>query len=121
MDRKEIINALEAIRKVCTGKCEECQLGTKDGICKLKETNPDEWTPKNMGFSCKDCKYKASGYCERCGVLANPDIITIVRYKTIDGIPSREPYEMDVKLTNGNTVTYRRTGTKGEGQNNEQS
>ena len=31
MDRKEIINALEAIRKVCTGKCEECQLGTKDG------------------------------------------------------------------------------------------
>lgn len=119
MDRKEIINALEAIRKVCTGKCEECQLGTKDGICKLKETNPDEWTPKNMGFSCRDCKHKASGYCERCGVLVHPDVIIGVCYEEIDGIPSQEPYEIVVRLTNGNTVTYRRTETKGEGQNNE--
>lgn len=108
MDRIEIINALEAIRKVCTGKCEECQLGTKDGMCKLKETNPDEWTPKNMGFSCKDCKYKGSGYCERCGVLSRPDVITGVCYKDVDGIVDQEPYEIVVRLTNGNTVTYRR-------------
>lgn len=60
MDRKEMINALETIKKACTGKCEECQFGIKEGICKLKETNPNEWTPKAMGFSCKDCEYKAN-------------------------------------------------------------
>lgn len=48
MDRKEMMNALETIRKACTGRCEECQLGIKEGIYKLKETNPDEWTPKIM-------------------------------------------------------------------------
>ena len=119
MDRKEMMNALETIRKACTGRCEECKFGTIEGMCKLKETNPDEWTPEAMGFRRRDCEYKASEYCERCGVLDNPDIITVVRYKTIDGIPSREPYEMDIKLTSGNTVTYRRTETKGEGQNDE--
>ncbi len=119
MDRKEMINALETIRKACTGRCEECQLGTKDGICKLKETNPDEWTPKAMGFSCRDCEYKETGYCERCGVLVHPDVIMRVRYREIDGILSQEPYEMVVRLTNGNTATYRRVKTKGEGQNNE--
>lgn len=108
MDRKEMINALETIRKACTGRCEECKFGTIEGACKLKETNPDEWTPEAIGFRCRDCEYKTSEYCERCGVLANPDVITVVRYKTIDGIPSKEPYEMDVRLTNGNTVTYQR-------------
>lgn len=115
MDRKEMINALETIRKACTGRCEKCQLGTKDGICKLKETNPDEWTPKTMGFSCRGCEYKASGYCERCGVLSHPDVIIGVRYKDVDGIIGQEPYEIVVRLTNGNTVTYRRAGTKREG------
>lgn len=60
MDRKEMINALETIKKACTGRYEECQFGIKEGICKLKETNPNEWTPKAMGFSCKDCEYKAN-------------------------------------------------------------
>lgn len=108
MDRKEMINALETIRKACTGRCKECKFGTIEGMCKLKETNPDEWTSETMGFRCRDCEYKASEYCERCANVANPDVITVVRYKTIDGIPSKEPYEMDVRLTNGNTVTYQR-------------
>lgn len=60
MDRKEMMNALETIKKACTGRREECQFGIKEGICKLKETNPNEWTPKAMGFSCKDCEYKAN-------------------------------------------------------------
>lgn len=108
MDRKEMINALETIRKACTGRCGECQLGIKEGICKLKEINPNEWTPKIMGFSCKDCEYKASECCERCDVLAHPDVIIGIRYRAIDGIPSQEPCEIVVRLTNGNTVTYRR-------------
>lgn len=108
MDRIEIINALEAIRKTCTGKCEECKFGTKDGICKLNEINPDEWTLKNMGFSCRGCECKGTGYCERCGVLSHPDVITGVCYKDVDGIVGQEPYEIAVRLTNGNTVTYRR-------------
>lgn len=108
MDRKEMMNALETIRKACTGRCEECKFGTIEGMCKLKETNPDEWTPEAMGFRCRDCEYKASEYCERCGVLVRPDVIVGVGHKTIDGIPSREPYEIVVRLTNGNTVTYQR-------------
>lgn len=108
MDRKEIINALETIKKACTGRCEECKFGTIEGMCKLKETNPDEWTPENMGFRCRDCKYKASECCEKCGVLARPDVIIGVRYRAIDGMPSQEPYEIIVRLTNGNTVMYRR-------------
>lgn len=108
MNRKEIMNALETIRKACTGRCEECSFGTIEGVCKLKETNPDEWTPEAMGFRCRDCEYKASEYCERCGVLVRPDVIVGVGHKTIDGILSREPYEIVVRLTNGNTVTYRR-------------
>lgn len=108
MDRKEMMNALETIRKACTGRCEECQLGTIEGMCKLKETNPDEWTPENMGFGCRDCKYKASEYCERCGAFVRPDVIVGVGHKTIEGILSREPYEIAVRLTNGNTVMYRR-------------
>lgn len=108
MDRKEMMNALETIRKACTGRCEECKFGTTEGACKLKETNPDEWTPEAMGFRCRDCEYKASEYCERCGVLARPDVIVGGGHKTIDGIPSKEPYEIVVRLTNGNTVTYQR-------------
>lgn len=108
MDRKEMMNALETIRKACTGRCEECKLGTTEGACKLKETNPDEWTPETMGFRCRDCEYKASECCERCGVLARPDVIMGVRYRAIDGMPSQEPYEVVVRLTNGNTVMYRR-------------
>jgi hypothetical protein len=108
MDRKEIMNALERIRKACTGRCEECKFGTIEEMCKLKETNPDEWTPEAMGFRCRDCEYKASECCERCGVLARPDVIMGVRYRAIDGIPSQEPYEVVVRLTNGNTVMYRR-------------
>lgn len=108
MDRKEMMNALETIRKACTGRCEECKFGTTEGACKLKETNPDEWTPETMGFRCRDCEYKASECCERCGVLARPDVIMGVRYRAIDGIPSQEPYEVVVRLTNGNTVMYRR-------------
>jgi hypothetical protein len=54
MDRKEMMNALETIRKACTGRCEECKFGTNDGI------------------------------------------------------PSQEPYEIVVRLTNGNTATYQR-------------
>ena len=108
MDRKEIMNALETIRKACTGRCEECKFGTIEGMCKLKETNPDEWTPEAMGFRCRDCEYKASKHCERCGDLVRPDVIVGVGHKTIDGIPSREPYEIVVRLTNGNTVTYQR-------------
>lgn len=108
MDRKEMMNALETIRKACTGRCEECKLGTTEGACKLKETNPDEWTPEAMGFRCRDCEYKASECCERCGVLARPDVIMGVRYRAIDGMPSQEPYEVVVRLTNGNTVMYRR-------------
>lgn len=108
MDRKEIMNALERIRKACTGRCEECKFGTIEGMCKLKETNLDEWTPEAMGFRCRDCEYKASECCERCGVLARPDVIMGVRYRAIDGIPSQEPYEVVVRLTNGNTVMYRR-------------
>lgn len=108
MDRKEIMNALERIRKACTGRCEECKFGTIEGMCKLKETNPDEWTPEAMGFRRRDCEYKASECCERCGVLARPDVIMGVRYRAIDGIPSQEPYEVVVRLTNGNTVMYRR-------------
>ena len=77
-------------------------------MCKLKETNPNEWTPEAMGFRCRDCEYKASEYCERCGVLASPDAIVGVGYKTNDGIPNKEPYEVVVRLTNGNTVTYQR-------------
>lgn len=61
-----------------------------------------------MGFRCRDCEYKASECCERCGVLARPDVIMGVRYRAIDGIPSQEPYEVVVRLTNGNTVMYRR-------------
>lgn len=60
MDRKEMMNALETIRKACTGRCEECKFGTTEGACKLKETNPDEWTPEAMGFRCRDCEYKAN-------------------------------------------------------------
>lgn len=56
MDRKEMMNALETIRKACTGRCEECKFGTTEGACKLKETNPDEWTPEAMGFRCRDCE-----------------------------------------------------------------
>ena len=108
MDRKEIMNALERIRKACTGRCEECKFGTIEGMCKLKETNPDEWTPEAMGFRCRDCEYKASESCERCGVLARHVVIMGVRYRAIDGIPSQEPYEVVVRLTNGNTVMYRR-------------
>ena len=108
MDRKEIMNALERIRKACTGRCEECKFRTIEEMCKLKETNPDEWTPEAMGFRCRDCEYKASECCERCGVLARPDVIMGVRYRAIDGIPSQEPYEVVVRLTNGNTVMYRR-------------
>lgn len=108
MDRKEMINALETIRKACTGRCEECKFGTIEGACKLKETNPDEWTPEAMGFRCRDCEYKASECCERCGALARPDVIMGVRYRAIDGMPSQEPYEVVVRLTNGNTVMYRR-------------
>lgn len=108
MDRKEIMNALETIRKACTGKCEECKFGTIEGMCKLKETNPNEWTPETMGFRCRDCEYKASEYCEKCGVPAYPDVIVGAGYKTIDGIPSKEPYEVVVRLTNGNAVTYQR-------------
>ena len=108
MDRKEMMNALETIRKACTGRCEECKFGTTEGACKLKETNPDEWTPEAMGFRRRDCEHKASEYCERCGVLARPDVIVGVGHKTIDGIPSKEPYEIVVRLTNGNTVTYQR-------------
>ena len=103
-----MINALETSRKACTGRRGEGQRGIKEGICKLKETNPDEWTPKIMGFSCKDCEYKASECCERCDVLAHPDVIVGTRYRAIDGIPSQEPCEIVVRLTNGNTVTYRR-------------
>ena len=102
------MNALERIRKACTGRCEECKFGTIEGMCKLKETNPDEWTPEAMGFRCRDCEYTASECCERCGVLARPDVIMGVRYRAIDGIPSQEPYEVVVRLTNGNTVMYRR-------------
>lgn len=108
MDRKEMMNALETIRKACTGRCEECKFGTIEGMCKLKETNPDEWTPEAMGFRCRDCEYKESECCERCGVLARPDVIMGVRYRAIDGMPSQEPYEIIVRLTNGNTVMYRR-------------
>lgn len=108
MDRKEMMNALETIRKACTGRCEECKFGTTEGACKLKETNPDEWTPEAMGFRCRDCEYKASECCERCGVLARPDVIMGVRYRAIDRMPSQEPYEVVVRLTNGNTVMYRR-------------
>lgn len=108
MDRKEMMNALETIRKACTGRCEECQLGTIEGMCKLKEINPDEWTPENMGLRCRDCEYKASECCEGCSALVRPDVIVRVGHKTIDGIPNREPYEIVVRLTNGNTVTYQR-------------
>lgn len=34
MDRKEMMNALETIRKACTGRCEECKFGTTEGACK---------------------------------------------------------------------------------------
>lgn len=36
MDRKEMMNALETIRKACTGRCEECKFGTTEGACKLQ-------------------------------------------------------------------------------------
>lgn len=40
---KILLKALETIKSVCNGECENCPLGNDEGDCLLNETEPGNW------------------------------------------------------------------------------